>query len=232
MRKPRYRAGKRLWEPADDALLRKIYPHHSTATVAKRLRRTVEAIYGRANKFGLHKSAKYLASPDAYRLRRGDNVGAAFRFRPGHVPANKGLRRPGWAPGRMKDTQFKAGTRHGEAAKRWKPIGSTRLVDGYVYRKMTDTPKVPWTRNWTVEHRRIWTEANGPIPNGYALAFRNGDRADIRLDNLELIPRRALMTRNSVHNLPAPLAQAVQLLGALHRQIGRKTQHGSQEQDH
>jgi len=56
---------------------------------------------------GLTKSAAYLASPAACRLRKGDNVGAARRFRPGHVPANKGLRRPGWSTGRMAETQFK-----------------------------------------------------------------------------------------------------------------------------
>jgi len=53
--------------------------------------------------------------------------------------------------------------------------------------------------------------------------FRNADHADIRLENLELITRRELMLRNSVHNLPKPLAQAVQLLGALNRQIRRRT---------
>jgi len=192
------------------------------------LRRTVCAIDARADKLGLHKSAAYLASPAACRLRRGDHVGAAFRFRPGHVPANKGLRRPGFAPGRMKDTQFKAGHRD---PSRWKPIGSTRLSDGYVFRKIADTPNVPWTRNWTLEHRRIWAEAHGPVPKGFVLVFRNGDRTDVRLDNLDLIPHRTLMARNTVHNLPLPIAQSVQLLGALTRQIRRKS-HGDEEQDH
>lgn len=223
----RYRAGKRLWEPADDDLLRRLYPDLPTPKLAKRLRRTVESIYARVGILGLHKSEAYLASPHACRLRRGDHVGAAFRFKPGHVPLNKGLRRPGWAPGRMSATQFKPGHRSN-----WMPIGSTRHDgDGYVLRKVSDVPKVPYYVNWKYEHILVWQRANGPVPKGHCIAFRNGNKDDIRLDNLELITRRERMRRNTVHNLPKPIAQSVQLLGALNRQIRRKT-HGGEKQDH
>jgi hypothetical protein len=227
----RFRAGKRLWSAADDALMRARYPHEPTPTIARALRRTVESVYARAKKLGLKKSAAYLASPHACRLRRGDNVGARFRYRKGHVPANKGLRRPGWGPGRMREHQFKGGTRNGQAAKRYMPVGSTRLVDGYVYRKVSDTGNVPWTRNWTLEHRRVWVAAHGPLPRGHALAFKNGDRTDVRLDNLECIPRRELMLRNTVHNYPKPLAETIQLLGALKNSIRRRTQRHAAKQD-
>lgn len=221
-----FRAGKRLWSLADDVTLRAIYPDMPTQEVSRRLRRTCCAINARADKLGLRKSEAYLASPHACRLRRGDNVGAAFRFPKGHVPANKGLRRPGWGPGRMKATQFKKGF-----ATNWHPVGSTRLVDGYLYRKVSDVRNVPWTRNWLPENRLVWEAAHGPVPAGYALAFKNGDRTDCRLDNLELISRRELMARNTVHNLPKPLAQTIQLLGALNRQIRRRDPHARQKQD-
>lgn len=225
-----YRAGKRLWSVVDDALMRARFPHEPTSTIAGVLRRTAIAISARANLLGLSKSTAYLASPSACRLRRGDNVGAAFQFPKGHVPANKGLRRPGWSAGRMKETQFKSGTLNGHAAEHYMPVGSTRLCDGYVYRKITDTPNVPWTRNWTLEHRRVWEAAHGPVPRGSALAFKNGDKTDIRLDNLESVTRRELMARNSIHTLPTPLAHAIQLLGALNRQIRRRTK-TDEEQD-
>jgi hypothetical protein len=221
----RFRAGKRLWSRADDRVLREIYPHQSTASVAQRVRRSITATNARAAKLGLKKTAAYLASPAACRLRRGDHVGKRFWFPKGHVPANKGLRRPGWSAGRMKETQFKPGI----PSWRTMPIGATRLVEGYVYRKVSDVPNVPYTVNWKPEHHLLWTAANGAIPPGYALTFRNGDRTDTRLDNLELIPRRQLMARNSVHNLPKPLAETVQLLGALKRQIRRRTNHAQQD---
>lgn len=227
----RFRAGKRLWNPEDDAALRVSYPDEPASAVAGRLRRSIAAIYGRADMLGLKKSPAYLASPHACRLRRGDHVGARFRFPKGHVPANKGLRRPGWSAGRMKETQFKPGQRSGEAARHYMPIGSTRLVDGYLYRKIADVFNVPWTRNWTLEHRRIWTEAYGPVPRGYAVVFRNGDRTDVCLANLECIPRRELMARNTVHNLPPSLAHAIQLLGALNRQVHRRRPRADSQQD-
>jgi hypothetical protein len=222
----RYRAGKRLWSAEDDALLQKHYPHTSTSSLAAALRRSVSSVYARAKKFGLNKSAEYLASPAACRLRRGDNPGAAYRFRKGDVPANKGLRRPGWAPGRMRETQFKKGSRvYNQMA-----IGDTRLIDGYVYRKVSDTPNVPWTRNWVLEHRRVWEEANGPLPAGHALAFKNGDKADVRIENLECVTRRELLSRNTIHRLPVELKKTIQLLGALKRQINKKEK-AREEQD-
>jgi len=224
----RFRAGKRLWNAVDDGLLLARYPHEPTPAIARDLRRSVRAVYGRARLLGLSKSAEYLASPDACRLRRGDNVGAAWRFKKGHVPANKGLRRPGWAPGRMKETQFKKGERRGVAVRLYKPIGTERINDGYLERKINDD--LPLQRRWRAVHLLLWEATNGPVPKRHVIAFRNGDKGDIRLDNLECLSRRRLMARNSVHNLPKPLVETIQLLGALNRQIRRRTR-SHEEQD-
>jgi len=215
------RSPRRRWSREDESLLRGFYPNTPTAAVARRLKRTVAAVYGRADKLGLNKSPAYLASPAACRLRRGDHVGARFRFQKGHVPANKGLRRPGWGPGRMKETQFKTGVRQGVAVRLYKPIGTERLSkDGYLERKVNDG--LPLQARWRAVHLLLWEAAHGRVPRGHAIAFKNGDKRDVRLDNLECISRRALMARNTVHNLPKPLAQTVQLLGALRREINRK----------
>lgn len=221
----RFRAGKRLWSKADDAVLRRIYPHEPNTVIAVRLRRTIFAIYCRAGTLGLKKSAAYLASPHACRLRRGDNPGIPYRYAKGHVPANKGLRRPGWAPGRMKETQFKKGA----LPHTHMPVGSTRLVDGYVYRKVTDVRHVPWTVNWKPEHVLIWERVHGPLPAGHCLWFTDGDRRHVDLANLELHTRAENMARNTMWTIyPRPLAEAVQLLGALNRQVQRRTR---EEQD-
>jgi hypothetical protein len=238
---PRYRAGKRLWEPHEDRLLCALYPHAPTALVARRIGRSPGSTYQRAQTLGLHKSAEYFASSQSGRLVRGDMRGAGSRFPKGHVPANKGLRRPGWGPGRMKATQFKPGTRLGAAQRNWKPIGSERVSkDGYLERKVRDDNPLGLSREeanrrrqrrWVPVHRLVWEEANGPLPPGHALVFKNGDKADIRIDNIEIITRRALMARNTVHNLPEALASTIQLLGALRRQLRKRDRHGHKEQD-
>ena len=209
---------RRPWCRKDDRILRKLYPDAPTAAVAHRLGRTLAATYSHAQKLGLEKSAAYLASPAACRLRRENHPGKAFQFRKGHLPANKGLRRPGWAPGRMKETQF----RKGQRGWNWRPVGSERVINGYRYTKISDHRRVPWTRNWRPTHVLLWEQQRGPVPPKHAVAFVNGDRGDVRLDNLTLIARREPMARNTVHNLPKPLAETVQLLGALKRKINRR----------
>jgi hypothetical protein len=225
----RYRCGKRLWSAAEESLLIARYPHESTATLARELRRTVLAVYGKVALLGLRKSAEYLASPDACRLRRGDEVGKAYRFKKGHTPANKGTRRPGCAPGRMAETQFRQGERSGRAARLYKPIGSESVSkDGYVMRKVNGD--LPFHRRWRFVHRLVWEEANGPVPKGHAIVFRNGDKRDTRLENLECISRKELMARNTVHNLPKPLVETIRQLGSLNRQIRQRSSNG-EEQD-
>lgn len=230
MTQARFRAGKRLWEAEDDALVAARYPHEPTAALARDLGRTTAAVYGRADRLGLTKSAAYLASPLAFRLRRGDGVGRAHRFQKGHVPANKGLRRPGWSVGRMRETQFKKGERRGVAVRLYRPIGTERISkDGYLERKINDD--LPLQARWRAVHLILWEATHGPVPKGHAVAFRNGDKRDIRLENLQLITRRELMARNTVHNLPSPLRETVQLLGAVNSLIRKRTKkHGKHEE--
>jgi len=220
---PAYRAGKRLWSAREDSLLRERYPNDPTGALAADLGRTLLAVYGRARHLGLVKSQAFLDSSAACRLRReATPASIATRFKPGQVPLNKGLRRPGWSAGRMRETQFRPGERKGIAVHVYKPIGTERISkDGYRQRKVNDD--LPLQRRWRAVHLILWEEAHGPVPPGYAVAFQNGDKTDIRLDNLALIARRDLMARNSVHTLPPALKQTVQLLGQLNRQIRRRT---------
>jgi hypothetical protein len=216
-------APRRYWKPAEDALVRDLYPDTKTEAIAEKLGRPVGAVYQRAQSLGLRKSEAYLLSPAACRLRRGDNVGAAFRFKKGQEPPNKGLRRPGWAPGRMADTQFRKGVRQGVAVDLYKPIGTERVSkDGYLERKVNDA--MPLQRRWRAVHLLVWEEANGALPKGYAVTFINGDKKDIRLENLALISRADLARRNSIHNLPPELKQTIRTLGSLKRRIRREEQ--------
>lgn len=209
-------AERRPWQNWELRLLVRQYPHCQTATLARTLKRSITSVYQRALLSGLHKSEEYLASAAACRLRRGDNVGAAHRFTPGHIPANKGLRRPGWSSGRMSETQFKPGGK----PHTWRPIGSTRLSkDGYLQRKVSDTGHPP--RDWVGVHLLLWQEAHGPVPPGFAVCFKDGDKTHLVLENFELISRCELMLRNTIHRFPPELSEAIRLNGALRRRIRR-----------
>ncbi len=204
------------WSDTDLAILRQLYADTPTADIARQLSRTITMIYVKAHKIGLRKSAAFMASPAACRLRRGDNIGAEHRFPKGHVPHNKGKRC--FTTGRMAVTQFKKG----QMPRNWKPIGSERLCDGYVQRKMTETGYPP--RDWVPVHVLLWTQAYGKPPNDYVVIFINGNKRDVRLDNLTIITRRDLMRLNTIHNrYSGELRHAIQLRGALQRKITMRT---------
>lgn len=221
--------GKHRWTPAEDALLRKRYPDEKTADLARALGLSALRVSQHATVLGLRKSAAYLASPAACRLRRGDEIGKAYRFPKGHVPANKGLRRPGWAPGRMAETQFKKGSMTGAARAKYKPIGAERICrDGYLERKITDAgdTNAARQRRWVAVHRLVWESVHGPIPPRHVVRFKPGMHTtvarEITADKLEMVSLADNMRRNSIHNLPAPLKEVVQLRGRLMRQIHKR----------
>lgn len=196
--------------------IRRRYPHEKTEKIAADLGRPLYSVYNKAHALGLKKSAEYLASPDAQRLRRGDNVGAAYRFPKGHVPANKGVKGISY-PG-MEATQFKKG----QHPHTWKPIGTERLSkEGYLQRKIADTGVT--RRDYVAVHHLIWREAGRDIPEGYALSFKDGNKTNITLENLELVSRADLMKRNTCHNYPKEIAQLIQLRGAVQRQINKRS---------
>lgn len=232
---------RRFWTPEEDAILRARFPHEPTAVVAAALGRTVGATHGRAHALGMEKSEGFRNSHLSGRLLKGDERGASTRFQPGQQPPNKGKPRPAhWKP-IPATTQFKKGSLNGFAKAHLRPIGAERISkDGYLERKThADIPPDAdrreaarlRQRRWRQVHRIVWEEAYGPVPPGHMVTFKNGDKRDIRLDNLELVSQADWMRRNTIHNLPPELKQTVQLLGRVNRQIRKRTNDASEKQD-
>ncbi|HEY4358236.1 MAG TPA: HNH endonuclease signature motif containing protein [Acidobacteriaceae bacterium] len=200
--------------PWEVAALEELYPSIATNKLAALLGRSESSIYNQAFILGLHKTPEYLAGPDACRLRRGGNIGSQSRFKKGQVPHNKGIRMPGWAPGRMAQTQF----RKGHVSANWAPLGTERVSDdGYLKRKVALNGKQ--IERWRMVHVLLWEEHHGPIPAGHTVIFKDKDKTNIVLQNLELVSRRQLMQRNSVHRWGPEVFQVIQLRGALNRKI-------------
>lgn len=213
---------KHRWTADDDETLRLNYAMWPAFLIAYLVGCSVSAVYNRAAAIGLKKSPNFWQNPYAH-LWRGEVTEAvlATRIKPGSVPHNKGLRRPGWAPGRMAQTQFKRGQLCGAAARRLVPVG-TEVVDpdGYLKRKIRDDAPANLSRqNWAFVHVLVWEEHNGPVPAGHAITFRNGSKADVRIENLELVSRGELMSRNTIHRYPEEIVSAMRLRGKLVRKI-------------
>lgn len=217
---------RQAWTDEQISLLREFYPHFTTAKVAQAVGRSVGQCYRKAYLLGLAKTERFLASEDAGRVRRGQQNPAmrATQFKKGQVSWNKGLAFE--AGGRSAETRFQPG-RPAEESANYLPIGSHRLSkDGYLERKVTDDRSIVPARRWTAVHRLVWSEVNGPIPDGHVVVFKPSRRTavldEIVIDALELVTRQELMRRNSYHtNYPPEVRALVQLKGAIRRQVNR-----------
>lgn len=223
LRRTSARPERRFWTGNEKADVRRLYAQTATAEIAEKLSRTPGQVHRMAAKLGLKKSREFLAALGKKKLLK---AGAPHRFKAGFVPWNRGMHHPkGWAPGRMAETQFKKGQRCGQAALNWKPVG-TISIDAEGFRRIKVREALPGeacgfgnSAAWPLLHRWTWQQAHGPVPPGYKIAFLDGDRGNCDLKNLEPISEADLMRRNSVHNLPKELADAIQLAGALKRRL-------------
>ena len=222
-------APRQFWSQRDLELLAKLYPDTSTDQLAMLLGRTVYSLYQAADKLGLEKTAEYLRRE--CQLQKGHQIGKATQFSKGSVPFNKGLRRPGWSPGRMGETQFKKGVRTGMAEKNWRPIG-TILPDaeGYLRIKVREAVhgKEPTgfgnVKVWPLLNRHVWEQHHGPIPPKHLIKFKDGDRSNCAIENLYIVSMADNCRANGMWAvLPRELAEVMQLNGALKRKLRRQS---------
>lgn len=198
------------WDPDEDAVLIARYADTETRLLIDPLQRSVSSIYDRAEKLGLKKT-KALISELSKRANAADRGG---RFQPGLVPWNKGRRCPGLGGGA---TQFK----RGGVPMNHKPMGHERInAEGYRERKVRDDASSR-TRvsNYRAVRVLVWEQHHGPAPAGHAVVFRNGDRSDLRIENLECIKRAELMKRNSFHRWPEEIRGVIHAKARLTRVI-------------
>lgn len=224
---------RRAWTTAEDALLTQRYATRSAAECAAELGRSVSSVQQRVHVLGLAKSAEWIAERTRQRWAEGRHERSRkAQFRAGQAAWNKGVPQVEWMPAdarcRTEATRFKPGELTGAARHNYQPVGSLRITrDGQLQRKVTDDPTLYPARRWVSVARLVWKAANGPVPAGHAVAFRDGRtttvETEITLDRLELVTRAELMRRNSRHTrYPPELNQLIQLKGALNRKINRR----------
>jgi len=225
----RARFQRQIWTDAEVERLKARYADEPTAAIAAALGRSAGEVYRKAARLGLHKSEAFLRSPASGIFQKGQTrpEGVPHQFPKGHVPANKGLRRPGWSSGRMRETQFKKGARTGVAARNWKPIGTISAdTEGFLRIKVREAEygKEPSgygnTKVWPLLHRHLWEQHHGPIPPKHIVFFKDGNRSNCVIENLELISMAENARRNSMWSkFPRELAEAIQLNSALKRRL-------------
>lgn len=215
---------RRKWTSAEDRKLRKLYRTLSAAECAVELGRTLSATAQRANTLGLHKSPEWVADRARQRWAEGRHERSREALAIGRG-WNKGIRGSTGTHANCRRTQFKPGHLGGAAADKIQPIGTLRIADGQLQKKMHNGR--PFMSRWVTVQRIVWEAANGPIPPGHVVVFKDGRvrtvEAEITLDKLELISRAENMRRNSyLTRYPKEVADLIRLRGALNRKINTR----------
>jgi hypothetical protein len=209
---------RKIWTAEDRSLLVELYPHKSTREIAQRLNRSEKSIYSQANLMQLSKSSEYMTQELARQAERLKIVGAGNRFSKGSVPSNKGKKQIAYmsveAIERTKATRFKKGN----VPQNKKEIGHQRITkDGYVEVKVAEPNR------FVLLHRWIWKIWNGPIPKGHIIIFKDGNKQNCAIENLEIITMKENVLRNSIERYPPELKKIMRLQGKLKRVINQKT---------
>ena len=170
------------WTVRQIAYLKRHYADTDTRTIMEKVKKSEKSVYQMAAKLELHKSKEYLAEIGRRSSQNPNCI--ACRFKKGHTPANKGKRdwqfRSPEAIARVTMTQFKPGHQPHNT----KSVGYERINDdGYIMIKVEEGKKM------VLKHRWVWEQAHGVIPRGYNIMFRDGNRLNCSLDNLELVSR-------------------------------------------
>ena len=221
-------ATRRRWSEAEDEVLCRGWSTESATVLARALGRTTASLYQRVWRLGLRKPPDWNARCARQRWAEGRHEGSRGRcFPKGHVPANKGLRRPGYAPGRMAETQFKKGAMSGAAQHNYVPIGTEKIDPkrNVLMRKVTDDPTIYPVKRWRPVHVLVWESVHGPVPVGHIVVFRRGlktyEASAITVDRLELVTRADNMRRNTIHHYPPAIADAMRRVGRVKRAARR-----------
>jgi len=106
-----------------------------------------------------------------------------------------------------KETQFKKG----QPPHNIKPIGHRSLRDGYLVERVE--------KGFEFVHVLLWKQHNGEIPKGMFVVFKDRNKNNITIDNLEIITRVEHMRRNHIQHLPEELKEVVHLKKSLTRKI-------------
>jgi hypothetical protein len=178
--------------------------------LAERFGCSVAQIYHKQQNTGVNKNPDFL-----HQYYKANFKGhPATQFKKGMTSWNKGTK--GVMMGGV-ETQFKKG----QNPHNTKPIGYRSTRDGYMVEKTAN--------GFKMVHVLMWESINGPVPKGFFVVFKDRNKSNITLDNLELIDRHEHMRRNTVHNLPEELREVLHIKKSITRKINQLEKNGTQQ---
>jgi hypothetical protein len=191
---------RKYWTTEEVDIFVKIYPHTITNEMAVQFNCTMSQVYNKATKLELKKTPEYLAI-NGGRIKE-SNIHT--QFRKGQKAWNKGMK--GLHIGGV-ETQFKKGHQPHNT----KQIGFRSLRDGYLVERIEV--------GFEFVHKLLWKQHHGEIPPGMFVVFKDRNKQNICIENLEVIDRVEHIRRNHIQNLPPELKEVIHIKKQITRKI-------------
>ena len=155
------------WTPDEDNFIRLNYITQTASEMSFVINRPAGSIYNRMRRLGI-------VIPDDIREERiartntNLELGRDMRFKKGMPSHNKGKKMSAELKEKMKHTFFKPGQRP-----------ANTQYDGSVRQRILNGKPYLFIRisigNWLHLHVKLWTDANGPVPTGFNVVFKDGN---------------------------------------------------------
>lgn len=207
-------SGKK-WTLQEDQVISELYPNSTINEMMSVLPgRSWRAIYIRAALTGIKKSPEFLRSEKCGRLYTGHKRSKDSQFKAGQKPWNKGLK------GICFEGSEKGWFKKGSIPPNTKPEGdgaiTIRKNKGFAYKYIRIA-----LGKWRQLHTHTWEQANGHIPEGHIVVFKDGDTMNCAIENLEMISHDENMRRNSRHRYPKEINELIQIKLVFTRKINK-----------
>lgn len=198
----------------DVAYIIEHYATMSAAEIAVARGMTKSTVVHIAHNNDLHKSREWIAERARQRSADPNHGGRATRFQVGRVSPNKGRKIEEWMSPEGIVNSSRTRFKKGQPSRNIRPVGSERVnVEGYIEIKMADPNK------WRQKQRVVWESANGPVPDGYVVSFKDGNKLNCELNNLVLTTKAENLQKVSLHNYPDDVREIIHMRAVLKRHI-------------
>lgn len=172
---------------------------------------------------GINDEFSLSTSPDeikGWRARTKNPRPTPSRFQKGHTPFSKGKKWDEYmspeSQARSRMTTFKKG----DTPHNTQPLGSISIMVGYWVMKVSHTGNQH--QKWKFLHRLLWEKEKGPIPKGMNVVFRNGDRNDIRMENLMLMDRKEMARYTPVDDSEPEMQRFSEIVARVAAKVAEK----------
>jgi hypothetical protein len=203
---------RRILTPEQVQEILKLYPNMESAKIAEMFNTSISNIYKTANRYKVKKSEDFNRSDKSGRIQKGQRLSVATEFKKGVPNKYKGKKRAEFVkPSKLKNFHlWKKGNKPPNTGKdgeiRW------RYSPGYYFIRISEN-------NWEFYHRYLWYTTYGEIPEGYNVVFRDGNRRNCKIENLECISNAELGERNRHTKYPLEIRKAIETRNKLDRVI-------------